>query len=72
MFSISTFEKKVKTVMVNNSIIINKTNNHLLVHTNVHNIKPTTYGVVNPGSVLGHATKVCKLFKFCAHDVFLK
>ena len=43
--------------MVNNSNNINKTNNHLS-HLKPLNAKKTmTYGIGNPGSILGHAQK---------------
>jgi hypothetical protein len=49
-------EKKVSTVMFNNSININKTNNHL--SSQISNIKKKmTYGFENSGTDLGQAHK---------------
>ena len=43
--------------MVNNSININKMNNHLSPRIIDHNKQTTTYNVRNPGSGLGQAQK---------------
>ena len=49
--------KRKFKVMVNNSININKTNNHLTPQTIEYKKKTTTYGVGNPGPSFGQAKK---------------
>jgi hypothetical protein len=49
--------RKFKTVMVNNSTNINKTNNNLSPQTNEYE-KTMTYDIGNPGPVLGQ-TQAC-------------
>jgi hypothetical protein len=61
MINFKHYEKKILTVMVNNSTNINKTNNHLLSQLIEHkkNLKNGTYdvGIPVPGHDLGKAQK---------------
>ena len=47
------YGKKIEPVIVNNSIYINKTNNHTSHQTFEHTEITTTYGIRNPDSDLG-------------------
>jgi hypothetical protein len=59
-------EKKVLTaVMVNNSTIINKRNNHLSPQINEHKKKTMIYDIGNPGVGLGQLAGLNLLMSRC-------
>jgi hypothetical protein len=57
MVNSSEFGNFVITLMVNNFTNINKMNHYLSPQIIEHKKKTMTYGVINPGTVLGQAQK---------------